>query len=406
MRVKLTAKYVENASSGEKRRKEFWDASLPGFGLRVTEHGKKSWVLMYRVRNRQRRMTIGSYPAFSLAEAREEARAALRIIETGIDPAEEKIAAKRKPTTQFKEIIDDFIKIYAKPKNRSWKDAQRILKKYAEPKLGHYRLDEIERHHILDILDTLVSSGAATQANRVLAHVRKLFNWTLDRGMIDRSPVVGLKAPSKENARDRVLSDKELKTLWPIWEKLDWPFGPIFKLLLVTGQRRNEVTTMKWSNINLETKTWTIPRDVAKNDRTHEVPLSDLALGIIDTLPHIKNCDYIFSTTGRTPVSGFSKIKKGCDIDANIHDWRLHDLRRTCASGMARLGIAPHVVEKILNHSSGTISGVAAVYNRYGYEVEKRNALNRWADQLVDLLVSTEAPRGQCHEGNWQRPDL
>ena len=388
MRVKLTAKTVENIRPPKSGRDQYWDTILPGFGLRVTDRGRKTWVLMYRARDRQRRMTLGRHPAFSLADAREEARKALRSIERGVDPAEEKLAAKRKPKARFADIIDDFIEMYARPKNRSWKEAQRILKKNVTPRIGHMRIEDVTRHHIIEILDEIMARGSPTQANRVLSHTRKLFNWALDRGMVDYSPVFGIKPPAKDIARDRVLKDEELKRLWPVWSDIGWPFGPIFKLLLITGQRRGEVSSMKWSDIDFERRTWTIPREIAKNDRTHEVPLPDLAMEIIETVPRLNSQDLLFTTNGRSVVSGFSKAKRISDSKANVHDYRIHDLRRTAASGMARLAVPPHVVEKILNHSSGTISGVAAVYNRYGYETEKREALNKWADFFVGLLIS------------------
>ncbi len=384
MRVKLTAKTVENARPPERGREQLWDATLPGFGLRITDKGKKSWVLMYRIRGRQRRLTIGSYPAFSLSEAREEARAALRDLERGNDPVEGKLAAKRKPPTLFSESVDQFIELYAKPKNRGWKETHRLLKNNVEPHFRYLSIEDVTRHHVIDVLDSVVARGAPIQANRTLAALRKLYNWSMDRGLIEHNPVNGLKPPGKEIARDRVLTDDEIVKVWSVWDELEWPFGPMFKLLLVTGQRRSEVASMKWSDINGDT--WTIPREIAKNDRTHDVPLSPLALDIINSIPRIDRRDYLFSTNGLRPASGFGRPKKNTDTLSGVKDWRLHDLRRTAASGMARLGVAPHVVEKILNHSSGTISGVAAVYNRHGYDDEKREALEMWAQQLVFLM--------------------
>jgi integrase len=392
MRDKLTAKSVENIKPLAKGRLQLWDAALPGFGLRVTEKGKKSWVVMYRHRDRQRRMTIGSYPAFSLADAREEARAALRAVERGEDPAEEKLAAKRKPPTLFSESANQFIELYAKPKNRGWKETRRLLKNNVEPHFKYLSIHDITRHHVIDVLDGIIARGAPTQANRTLAAIRKLYNWSMDRGVIDHNPVTGLKPPGKEIARDRVLTDDELKKVWAAWDSLGWPFGPICKLLLVTGQRRSEVAGMKWSDIDFDRNLWTTPREIAKNDRTHDVPLSPMATEILKGVPRFIKRDLIFSTNGHTPVSGFGRPKKLVDEKSGVTDWRLHDLRRTAASGMARLGVAPHVVEKILNHSSGIISGVAAVYNRHGYEEEKREALNKWAEALkiIDLQQGNE----------------
>ncbi|MEQ9490514.1 MAG: integrase arm-type DNA-binding domain-containing protein [Alphaproteobacteria bacterium] len=384
MRVKFTAKTIENITPPNRGRLSLWDATLPGFGIRVTDSGSKSWVLMYRVRSRQRRMTLGRYPAFSLADAREEAREALRKVDRGIDPQQEKLEAKRKPTTLFPDIAAQFIELYARPKNRTWKQTEQMLKRNAVPKLKNLALEEINRHHVIDILDEIVARGAPLQANRTLSHLRKLFNWCVSRGMLEHNPIIGLKPPGKETSRDRVLTDVEIKKVWSAWDEIGFPFGPMYKLLLLTGQRRNELANMRWSDIHNDT--WTIPREIAKNDRTHEVPLSPFALEIIECLPRIGDQDLIFSTNGRNPASGFSRAKQNTDVRSGVTDWRLHDLRRTAASGMARLGIAPHVVEKILNHSTGTISGVAAVYNRYGYDDEKRKALVKWSEHLVKLV--------------------
>ena len=400
MRVKFTAKMIENARPPDKGRTQLWDIALPGCGLRVTEKGKKSWVVMYRSRGKQYRMTIGHYPAFSLADAREEARAVMRKVETGIDPAEERLASKRKSELLFPQMVDQFIELYAKPKNRGWAETRRLLKKNAEPRLKHLNLNEITRHHIIEVLDRMVGRGAPIQANHTLAAIRKLFNWSLDRGLVEHNPVQGLKPPGKAVARDRILTDEEIRKVWIAWTELGWPFGSISKLLLVTGQRRGEVASMKWSDIDFTKNIWTIPREIAKNDRTHDVPLSPLALEILENVPRFSNCDLIFSSTRRTPASGFGRPKKETDEKSGVINWRLHDLRRTAASGMARLGVAPHVVEKILNHSSGIISGVAAVYNRYGYDTEKREALNAWAQQLFGILTDTGGENGTDNTKN------
>lgn len=400
MRGKLTTKTVENIKPPKQGRDEYWDATLPGFGLRVTDKGRKSWVLMYRIRGRLRRMTIGRFPAFTLAEAREEARSALRSVERGIDPAQERLEAKKKPSTLFPDTIDQFIELYAKPKNRGWKETRRLLKNNIQPYLKHHSIQEVTRTQVIEALDSVVARGASIQANRTHAAIRKLFNWALDRGIIDQNPIAGLKPLGKEVARDRVMTDEEITDLWNVWDKIGWPFGPLIKLLLITGQRRSEVASMKWSQINFETKVWTIPREVAKSDRTHDVPLPSLAINIIRSIPRLEKSDYIFTTNGRNPVSGFGRVKKRIDEQSGISDWRLHDLRRTAASGMARLGVTPHVVEKILNHSSGTISGVAAVYNRHGYENEKKEALYQWSEHLEILIQAYNGQDQPCLERN------
>jgi integrase len=185
------------------------------------------------------------------------------------------------------------------------------------------------------------------------------------------------------------LADEELKSFWHTTEEIGFPFGPAFQLMALTGQRRGEVAGMQWSHLNIEQAVWTIPANVAKNGRAHEVPLSPLALDIVGALPRFAGSDLIFTTTGLSPISGFGRAKDRLDFIMQSNEWRLHDLRRTAASGMARIGVAPHVIEKVLNHVSGQISGVAAVYNRHGYQHEKREALEGWADFLRLLTAGS-----------------
>jgi integrase len=209
---------------------------------------------------------------------------------------------------------------------------------------------------------------------------------------------VGLRKPGIERSRDRVLTDRELRSFWSATEDLGFPFGPTFQLMALTGQRRGEIAGMRWSQINMDQSVWTIPASVAKNGRAHEVPLSTLAQDIIGALPRFAGADFVFTTTGVSPVSGFGRAKDRLDFTMESAEWRLHDLRRTVASGMARLGIAPHVIEKVLNHVSGEISGVAAVYNRHGYQAEKAEALEAWAKEIQTIVGAGFSQRGAPRE--------
>ena len=248
-------------------------------------------------------------------------------------------------------------------------------------------LADIKRAHVIRILDSIMAEGKPYRANRALASIKKLFAWSRDRGYIDHHPIDRLKPPGKEIARDRILSDGELAALWKNAAGLGYPFGPAIQLLILTAQRRGEIATMRWSDVNLDRATWTVPAAIAKNGRVHEVPLSEPALEILTALPRFVGADLVFTTTGTTPISGFGRLKERLDAAMGFSDWRFHDLRRTAASGMARIGIAPHVIEKVLNHQSGVISGVAAVYNRHGYEAEKREALERWKGYVQTLVT-------------------
>jgi len=304
----------------------------------------------------------------------------------GIDPVEVRAEEKRAKASiiSVDQAIDEFIERYAKKHTRSWKETERVLETYALPKWKGRALPSITPADIHQILDPLTDDGKAYMANRLLATVRKFFNWCKQRQWIKDVPTEGIAPPGKEQARDRVLDWDELVDVWNAADQMGWPFGPFFRLLIVTGQRRSEVSNMKWDQIDLDGNLWTLPKEETKSDRLHQVPLSPMALEIINSLP--KTSDLLFSTTGTTPISGFSRAKKEIDKLSEVTGWRIHDLRRTVASGMAENGIAPHVIEKVLNHSSGQISGIAAVYNRHAYLPEKEKALATWANALTAAI--------------------
>ncbi|MCD7059126.1 tyrosine-type recombinase/integrase [Pelagibacterium xiamenense] len=384
--MKLTPKTVEHLKAGDNRRREVWDLTLPAFGLRVYPSGRKSFFVMVRVRGEQKRKTIGTYPVVSLREARERAREIIRDAQFGIldeEPEEQ--------TLTFDETVPMFIKLYAKPRNRGWKETERILLDKFQA-LSNKPLDQIRRADVVRILDDLIASGTPYRANRALSAIKKLFAWALDRGMVDVHPVAGLSPLHTEAARERVLTDTELEALMDAADTEGYPFGDLFKVLALTGQRRGEVSGMRWSEIDLERAIWTIPSARSKNKQSHDVPLAPQVVAILKSVPRFLGSDFVFTTTGRTPISGFGRAKDRIDDAVGASDWRTHDLRRTVASGMARMSIPPHVVEKVLNHKSGVISGVAAIYNRYGYEKEKRKALETWADYVEALAHASEAP--------------
>jgi integrase len=284
-----------------------------------------------------------------------------------------------------------FIQLYAKPKNRGWKESERLLGKFQS--LFGTPLTKITRSDVVRVLDEIVASGTPYRANRALSALKKLMNWALDRGMIDVNPIAGLKPPHRERARDVVLSDEELLSVMNAARAEGYPFGNALEMLILTGQRRSEVAEMRWSEIDLERAIWTIPAARSKNGHSHEVPLSSQAVSLLRSLPRFLSSDWVFTTTGRVPISGFGRVKHRLHVAAGMPNWRIHDIRRTVASGMARIGVDPHVIEKVLNHKSGIISGVAAVYNRYAYEGEKREALERWATH-ISFLKMQGVPNG------------
>ena len=240
------------------------------------------------------------------------------------------------------------------------------------------------------VLNGIVKRGSPSAANHALAAVRKMFNWAIEHGHVDRSPCFGIKAPSKLKSRDRVLTVEELVRIWQAAEKMGYPYGRIIQLLILTAQRRNEVTGLRWVELDLAKTTWTIPAERTKPGRTHELPLNESAVDLIQSLPRVHE-DLVFPARGKdNPASGFSKWKRQLDELAGFGTWRIHDIRRTVASSMAQLKVPPHVIERVLNHTTGTLGGVAGIYNRFGYLSEMKDALDQWANHLA-RLTSAEA---------------
>lgn len=302
-------------------------------------------------------------------------------MEEGVDPT-----AKRRATiVTVEDAVADFIRSYAKPRNKSWQEVDRILSRELTSTYGPRDVRSITRADLLDIVDAATARGALYQANRIHAHIRKFFNWSAQRGIVDANPLLGIAMPSRERSRDRVLTNDEIARIVRAARAEPFPFGPYVLLLLATAQRRGEMAAMCFSQIDRDTATWEIPAHLSKNGKPNLVPLSPFAMSVLDALPRFEGCDLAFSTNRRTPISGFTKMLQRLSAASDTSGWRLHDLRRTAASGMAGAGVDPHVVEKVLNHVTGSLSSVALAYNRYGYTKEKRVALDGWGAFLEGL---------------------
>lgn len=381
MRCTLSEKKIISIKAKNKRQ-EFWDSYLPGFGMRVAPSGKKTFFVMCRDKGKQRRLSLGCYPIITLAEARDAARDKLRLVSQGL-PLEE----KKQESITLEQVFKSFIERYAKKKNKDWKGTEARLRNTLIKEYGTLDVRDITRANIIALLDKIVARNAPIQANRVHAGASKFFKWCIERGYIESNPVQYITKPAPENPRDRVLSDDELALIWDKAEKMKYPFGPLLQILILTGQRKGEVSGMRWSEINIKEKIWLIPKERSKNGHAHAVPLSGKVLNILENVPRFLHSDFVFTTTGKTPVSGFGKLKSRLDKASGVNNWIIHDIRRTVASGMARLKVTPYVVEKILNHVSGTFSSVAGVYNRYGYDDEKREALQAWGNYILSNVV-------------------
>jgi integrase len=397
--IRLTQRAVDVLKAPKAGRVEYFDSICPGFGLRVSKHGSKTWIAMYRVNGKLVRETIGSLAVIPKVDvARDRARESLQKARAGTNPVTERRERARAESDKlpdtFAAVADLYVERYAKKntKETTWKEVRRKLDVDVLPKWGARPIGTLTRRDMVELLDGIADRGSPVQANRTLTRMRTLFNWAVEREIIPASPIAKMKLPTVEKPRDRVLDDDEIRLFWGACGKLDWPFGPLFKLLLLTAQRRDEVAGLEWAEIDLEKRLWTLPRERAKNDRAHEVQLSTAAVSIIEGLSRVHD-RLVFTTNGESHVSGWGKAKVRLDKAMVAHDpqttiapFILHDLRRTAATGMARLNIAPHVVDKILNHLSGTIRGVAAVYNRFEYLDERRAALEAWGRYVENLV--------------------
>jgi integrase len=372
----LTDVYVKSLKAPEKRVDHF-DAVQRGLGVRVAPSGLKTWFVMRRINGSMKRVTIGRYPEVSLADARSKAMEVLENIAKGAPPV-------RQPTMTVSKLMEEWFR-REQNSRRGADEKRRALEYDLLPAIGTRPADQISRADIHDLIDHIVDRGAPVHANRVLAYLRRMFAWATERDLIPASPVVGVKPPSPERSRDRTLAPSELKQVWDGTFDLPEPFGAFFRVLVLTGQRRSEVAGARWSEIDLDRHEWTIPASRAKNGNAHIVHLSKQAAANLTGATRIKDCDFVFTTTGKTPISGFSKAKRSLDT-LSVTGWTIHDLRRTFATlGTGTLGIDPVVMDKILNHRSGVVTGVAAVYQRAAYLDQRRAAMEAWGRYVEDL---------------------
>jgi integrase len=389
MKSRLTEVAVKRLAHDPKKRLEIHDELAPGLMLRVTEAGRKSWSVLYRVagqgpdgsRGALRRMTLGPYPLLDLRSAREQARSVVEAADHGRDPARQRQEeAQSRQSRTVKAVVERFIALYAKPNTKKWRETAYLLERHVVSRWGESVIDDIRRADAHELLDHLVAEGKVALAREVRKHMTRLFNWSVDRGILAASPLAGMERPEiAYQPRERVLSMEELKAIWEAAGQMGYPFGPLFRLLLLTGQRKSEIATARRRWMLQELHALEIPASSYKTGRSHAVPLSEPALRIVKDIPRWNVNDYLFSTTaGAKPVSGFSKAKARIDRLSKVTGWTIHDIRRSVATHMARLGVPQEHIERVLGH---VIEGVAGTYNRYSYLDEKRVALELWGRQ-------------------------
>jgi integrase len=345
---------------------------------------------MYRPKGSQKkaRLTLGRYPAFSLADARDMVRERAVDVARGNDPNQDRRTRQQSPT--FSYLAAEYIEKYAKEKKRSWREDQRVITRDLLPVWAERKAQDLQRKDVINLLDRIVARGARIQANRTLALIRKMYNWGIGRDLVEANPCTQIQAPGKEVQRDRVLSEAEIRAVWIAFEAQSPLISAMFKLRLVTAQRGGEVCSMAWADIDLESRWWRIPAERAKNGLAHRVPLSGLAISILEPLHerHSKS-EWVFPSPVRRAgyIANVQKAAERIRSAADIDDFVPHDLRRTAASYMTSLGVSRLVVSNILNHVE---PGVTRVYDRYSYEKEKLGALEIWSEHLTLCVEGVE----------------
>lgn len=419
----ITKTTVDKAVAGP-RDQFIWDTDVAGFGLKVTPAGGKTYVFQYRIarpgeasRTAPKRYTIGKHGKLTPDQARKRAKELAAMVEMGTDPRRAELDAIAAEDTArraneervrietelaFDRVADQWLDHYEHQKARrpaSVRQAKLIVDNHLKPFLQAKPMPRIGRSDLQPIIDDIPAKQRAMK-RAVFAYASILFGWAAKRGMIDANPLSAMERPSPPAARDRVLTDDELANVYVAAQGMGFPFGPFFELLILTGQRRSEVAGITWAEVDRNEAIWTIPAIRAKNNAAHLVPLPAVVVERLDRLagvqgdedPQWPKTGFILTTNGRTPISGITKAKLRLDaaitkrLDGEaLPNWRIHDLRRTLATGLQRLGIRFEVTEAVLNHVSGAKSGVAGVYQQHDWKEEKRSALGAWARHVAAI---------------------
>lgn len=354
------------------------DTKVTGLRLRIGAGGARTWTVRRRIGGKVVNRKLGTYPVMKLAEAR---RAAERLIE-----ALERDGSAELLDRTFGELGALWLEQKAIPNNINWKGQKRQLELHVYPAWRDRKVDDIKRRDVRELIDGIEGSALP---NRVLALIKTIFQYAMRRDWVEVSPAIGVDKPRKEISRDRVLTMPEAASIWTAADLLGFPYGPYIRILMLTGQRRAEVAGMRWKNIDLDAATWTIPATDTKAERGQLVPLSEPVVKILRTLPNLG--EHVFTTNGKTPISGFGKAKGRLDkylesMGRPVEGWRLHDLRRSAATHMVRLGVAEAIVSRVLNHAA--VGVTAQVYALHSYAPEKREALDVWADEVLQRVGS------------------
>jgi len=376
----LTVAAVDRIKPPEQGQVDHFDKGFPGFALRMSYGGAKAWVYFYRLHGKLRRLTLGQYPSMTLADAREAWRDARKAVGKGDNPA------RKKPVhaDSFEAVADEWLKRDQAHK-RSYGEVKRVIDRDVKPVWEGRQIATIGRRDALELIDGIADRGVITLARRTQSYLHRLFRWSVGRGIIEGNPMADLPKPGADVKRDRVLTDAELKLVFNAAANIG-TFGPAVQLLILTGARKMEIGALCWSEI--KGGTIKLEGKRTKNGEPHSIPLSPHAAALIKKLPHTGDSDFVFTTNGKRPVSGWSKAKTKFDTVCGnaVVDWTWHDFRRTMATGLQRLGVSLQVIEAILGHVSGSRAGVVGVYQRHRFDDEKRAALEAWGRHVEGIV--------------------
>jgi integrase len=398
----LTQASIDAVKPGDKRL-EISDGKLPALRLVVQPSGARSWALRYRFKGRNAKWTLGPYPAIGLADARIQAKVALAKVATGTDPAAEKRQARTEakakvvadnPPDLVETVAAQFVEMHAKRKTRrrSWMETERVIAHDVMPYWRSKRLSAITRADVHALIDKVIARDKPVLANRLLGTLKTLGRWALDRGVIERNPFADIRPPAPSTSRDRVLDDKEIAALLAVLDNETYPVRPLVRFLLMTGGRRSEIARMTWSELDLDgAKVWRLPAARSKNGREHVLPLPDDAIDILRDLRRFEGNPHVFTFGGTGPVANFKFMARldkamAAKLGGPVARWTLHDLRRTLATNLQRLGVRLEVTESVLGHVSGSRGGIVGVYQRHTFGPEMKAALEAWA-LIVGAIV-------------------
>jgi integrase len=383
--------------------RELVDVSGLRVGIQPLPSSTKTFLTRYRrpISKASAKLVHGRFPELSLSAARVAHAQALAAVAAGTDPGAAKRAARVSVQEAEAARRGDTIEVHVKAhlerqrlvvSHGHWRQARLALQVDAVAAWCGRPVSEIARRDVRELAEQIAKTRGPMAGNRAFEHVRKFFNELVEREIVASSPCAGLRRPTaKEVARERVLNEAEIRSLMAALDAIRGPTAAAIKLMLLTGQRRSEVAGMRWSEID-DGDTWRLPGARTKNGRPHDVPLSRQVLAVIEQQPRTPGCDFVFTTSSK-PVANFTHIKKQIDAIMKSEPWVIHDLRRTCASGMAGLGIALPVIEKCLNHASGSFRGIVGVYQRHDFQGEKRTAQQRWGDHIACIVVRGETAK-------------